>query len=146
MLIASSCKKGSDTTTPTTQSTIQWSLSGTSYIGASSSYFLSSLLALDANRNYVSVDFNSKYYTSTSRPVAASYTVLKYGGTATAANQCVVEVGNQASTTPYYSTGKMGDVVTISLSSTGKLIASFTNITVSDGTTTKTVSGTIQEQ
>lgn len=140
-----SCKKDSDST-PAIPSIGTWTLNSTSYTGVSSQYFLSSFLALDTKNNTLSIDFNGAFYNASKKPISGSYTVLKYGGTATSANQCVISAGNQSSTTPFRSTGKSGDVVTISVSSTGKLSASFANITVSDGTTTTTVSGSIQEQ
>ena len=62
---------------------------------------------------------------------------------------CSIQVGNiYDATRPlgYLSTGKAGDKVILTVSGTGKLTTSFSNITVTDGTTIKTVSGTLMEE
>jgi len=139
-----SCKKSSDSPPATTTS--QWTFNGGTYTDKITSYVESTneLFANDNNGNFVRVFFSSIGKPSKS----GTLTVLDYATTFTNATQCSLQVGNLYGTNPIQplSTGKAGDVVILTVSSSGKLTASFSAITVTDGTTEKTVSGKIIEQ
>ena len=57
-------------------------------------------------------------------------------------NDCSIDVQTVTPSTIYSSTGKTGDVVNLTISD-GKLNAAFTGVTVSNGTTTTTSTGTV---
>lgn len=139
-----SCKKSTTNTPPIALS--EWTYNGITYKDSSAVYFASSseLLASDNNGNYVRIILSA----ITKPTTGSTLTVINYVTGFSNAIQCTVHVGNSFSSNPIqpYSIGKAGDVVTLSVSSSGKLTATFTNISVKDGSITKTVSGTIVEQ
>ncbi len=137
------CKK-SGGSTPTTASS-QWAFNGATFKDANTIYSSNSneLFASDNNGNFVRV-----FFSTVTKPISSgNLTVLDYAATFTNNSQCSMQVGNVNGPQPQpLSTGKSGDAVILTVSSSGKLTASFTNISVQDGSTTKTVSGTLVEQ
>ncbi len=135
---------------PAVAATSQWTFNGHSYkvTGASFDDFFHTLTASDdagavGGGNYVDVLFGSVV-----RPTnSGTLTVVNVDATANPSN-CVVEVGNIYDIAGHASTGMAGDNVAVTVSSTGKLTATFSNITVTagpTGTDTLHVSGTIIE-
>lgn len=149
-LTSFSCKK-SKTDTPTVILS-QWTFDGKTYKVTDASYDYSSneLIASDdagavGGGNFVKVTFGS----ATKPSGSTTLTVVDFGAPSNPSN-CDIQVGNIYDATrplAYISTGKAGDKVNLTVSSTGKLTVSFSNITVFDrGSTTKTVSGILVEQ
>ena len=137
------CKKSSESQPPT-QSKSQWTYDGKTYTATDAGYNENSneLIASDTNGNFVRVFFGS-----IGKPTASAHlVVLNYADPFTGPSQCSLQVGNMYNTTVQpLSTGKAGDTVFLIVSPSGKLSASFSNISVLDGTTTKTVSGALAE-
>jgi hypothetical protein len=127
-------KKNADSNSTT------WTFNGKTYTASTAGYDsagLSGLLdAQDAAGNGISIGFNSH------PRVNGTYILSKNGlGSGFPANNCSLSVfGNNSPN--YISTGKPGDVVNVTISN-GKLHATFSNITIENGTDTTTVSGTI---
>jgi len=139
-----SCKKSSDSTPAT--ATSQWTFNGGTYTDKNASYVESTneLFAFDNNGNFVRV-----FFSSIGKPtISGNLTVLNYTANFTNASQCSLQVGNLYGSNPIQplSTGKAGDIVILTVSTSGKLTATFSTITVTDGTTEKTVSGKLIEQ
>jgi hypothetical protein len=92
--------------------------------------------------NFIAIDFGSVL-----KPTGSTtLNVVDFSAQQNASN-CVIAVGNVYDTKYYISTGKSGDKVTLTVTSSGKLKATFSNVTVSNdfGATTTTVSGTLIE-
>jgi hypothetical protein len=139
--------------TPAALATSHWTFNGKSYKVTTGSYDATSnsLIAADdagavGGGNYVRVLFGSVVRPSTSITLTAVSI-----DTPPDPSNCTVQVGNIYDT--YYinghvSDGKTGDNVAVTVSPTGKLSASFSNISVTNGPTgtdTLTVSGMIVE-
>lgn len=143
------CNKSDGVTT--SKATSQWTFDGKTFKVTDASYDYSSntLTAADdggsvGGGNFIKVTFGS----ATKPSKSATLTVVDFAATSNPTN-CDIQVGNVYDATrplAYLSTGKVGDKVDLTVSSTGKLSVSFSNITVFDrGSTTKTVSGTLTE-
>ena len=148
-LISPSCKKSSDS--KSTGATSQWTFNGVTYKVTNASYesTTNELLANDDPGAVGSGNFVRVFFWSAAKPTGSvALTVVDYATSTPDPSTCSIQVGNVYGTNPaqYLSTGKAGDKVTLTVSSTGKLTASFSGITVSDGTTLKTVSGTLIEE
>jgi len=145
ILLFGSCKKHSSDPPPSSTAS-QWTFDGATHTTSTAGYESNSneLFANDTAGNFVRVLFSSLDKPTSSKHLV----VLDYSASFTNANQCMLQVGNLYSSNPIQplSTGKAGDSVFLSVSYSGKLTASFSNISVSDGTTTKTVSGKLIEQ
>jgi len=135
------CSKSSSSSGATTATSSQWTLKGTTYNGLATSYNTSSglgiLTSADAAGNSITVTFYSHPATN------GTYTVSD----AANSNDCSINVQTYANNASviYSSTSKAGDNVNLIISG-GKLKATFTNVTVSNGTTTTTTSGTVIQQ
>ncbi len=149
-LVFFGCSKSKTDTPAVTLS--QWTFDGKTYKVTDASYDYSSneLLAADdagavGGGNFVKVTFGS----ATKPSGSTTLTVVDFGASSDPSN-CEIQVGNIYDATrplAYISTGKAGDKVNLTVSSTGKLTVSFSNITVFDrGSTTKTVSVTLIEE
>jgi len=128
-----SCKKNDPTANK--PPTSQWSFDSTVHNGVST-YFITSvdLISLDSFSNAVDVYFpvtptSNGTYTVTANPPRNG--------------QCIVGISENSDS--YTSIGSPGDTVTVTVSA-GKVTAAFSNISVSDGYATKTVSGTLIQQ
>ena len=148
-LISISCKKSSTSSSATAMS--QWTFNGTTYKVSNTSYESGSneLFANDDGGAVGGGNFIRVFFWSATKPTGnVSLTVVDYGTATPNPANCSIQVGNIYGSNPtqYLSTGKAGDKVNLTVFSNGKLSASFSNITVSDGATVKTVSGTIIEQ
>ena len=149
LLIA--CKKGSDLTPPT--ATSQWTFNGATYKVTNGSYesYSNELLANDDAGKVGGGNFVRILFGAITKPTT-SITLKVVDITATSnPSNCVIQTGNVYDASHplgYLSTGKAGDIVTLHVSKAGMLTATFSNIVVSgyDGTTSKTVSGTLIEQ
>ena len=127
----------------------EWTFNGTTFKVEDAYYDDASniLLASDdagavGGGNYVSVLFGSLL-----KPTGSTtLTVANFGATSYPSN-CEIHVGSFYGASQFYSTGKSGDKAILTVSSSGKLKVTFSNITVSAGSvaTTKTVSGTLIE-
>lgn len=146
-LTSFSCKKSSDSTPLV--ATSKWTFNGVTY-KVTDAWYESSSSYLEASDdpgvvgggNFVRVVFGAF-----TKPAASTSLTVVQDGLQSDPSNCGIEVGDYYGAT-YYSTGKAGDKVTLSVSSSGKLTTSFSNITISadGGTTTKTVSGNLIEQ
>jgi hypothetical protein len=98
------------------------------------------LVSAAVGGNLISVIFYS-------HPAANGTYVVTNGGIPAAGAYCQIQVYTYIGTTAtlYTSTGKTGDKVNLTISA-GKITVSFTNITVSVGSTSSTVSGTVIQQ
>jgi hypothetical protein len=134
-IILFGCKKSTPPTVTTTSATTQWTIDGITFKGIST-YFVSAadLFSSDSSGNAIDV------YFSAIPTVNATYTVTALPPSA---GQCIVGA-DLISSDSYTSTGVSGDKVTVTVSG-GKVTASFTNITMSDGSVTKTVTGTVAQ-
>lgn len=148
-LVFFGCKKSSNSTPAL--ATSQWTFDGKTYKVTDASYE-SSTNELFANDDPGAVgggNFVRVFFWSAAKPTGSvSFTVVDYATSTPDPSTCSIQVGNVYGTNPtqYLSTGKAGDKVTLTVSSTGKLSTSFSGITVTDGTTVKTVSGSLIEQ
>jgi len=144
-LTSFSCKKSSDSKSTGAKS--QWTFEGITYKVTNASYESNSneLFASDDPGAVGGGNFVRVFFWSVTKPTGSvTLTVVDYATSTPDPSTCSIQVGNMYGTNPtqYLSTGKAGDKVT----GTGKLTTSFSNITVSDGTTIKTVSGTLIEE
>lgn len=139
------CKKSGNAKTQSSE----WTFSGTTfkvddahYDDGSNDLFASDDFGAVGGGNYVNVSFGSIL-----KPTGSTtLTVVNFGAPSNPSN-CEIHVGNTYATAQSYSTGKSGDKAILTVSSSGKLKVTFSNITVSSngGATTKTVSGTLIE-
>ena len=152
-LISINCKKSSNSASGDTTS--QWTFNGTTYKVSNTSYESGSneLFANDDGGAVGGGNFIRVFFWSATKPTGnVSLTVVDYGTATPNPANCSIQVGNLYDVSRpagWLSTGKAGDKVTLTVSSTGKLTVSFSNITVLEsgvGGTTKIVSGTIVEQ
>jgi hypothetical protein len=146
-LIFFGCKKDSNSTGSGTKST--WTFNGVTYNVTNGSFESSSneLMASDDASAAGGGNFIRVFFWSATKPTTnATLTVVDYATATTNPTTCSIQVGNIYGANPlqYLSRGTAGDKVTLTVSG-GKLTAAFSNITVKDGTNTKTVSGTIVE-
>ena len=147
-----SCKKSGNSASVTAMS--QWTFNGTTYKVSNASYEASSneLLANDDPGAVGGGNFIRVFFWSATKPTGnVLLTVVDYGTATPNPANCSIQVGNLYDVSRpagWLSTGKAGDKVTLTVSSTGKLTVSFSNITVLEsgvGGTTKIVSGTVIE-
>jgi hypothetical protein len=139
------CSKSSGSASSTTNGPSQWTLKGTTYTGLVTGYNdtssgLGILVSAAAAGNTLSIIFYS-------HPAANGAFMVTNGGVTAPGTQCMIQVGvyNNNTYDIFTSTGKTGDQVNLTISG-GKIKVSFTNITVSDNTTTSTVSGNLTQQ
>ncbi len=142
-LLFLSCKKSSES--PATTS--EWTYNGNTFKdGVIAGYDDSSneLFASNNQGNFVRVFFSTPLKPTKS----GTLTVLDYVTPFTNATQCYLQVGSIYGSNPIQplSIGKAGDIVSLTVASSGKLTASFTNISVRDSVTIRTVSGKLIEQ
>lgn len=133
------CSKSNSGSTATTAST-QWTLNGVTYKGISTGYNdtttgLGILVSVDAKGNYLSVIFYSH--------PSANGTYVVTNGSPYPANSVEIQmyVYNGSTGEIYSSTGKTGDQLNLTITG-GKIKVSFTDVTMSYGSTTTTGSGT----
>jgi hypothetical protein len=130
------CGKSSSGSTGTTVTSSQWTLNGTTYKGIISGYDTASSLGIlnstDASGNSITIIFYSHPETN------GTYTVSD----AANSNDCTIDVQTISPSVIYTSTGKTGDIVNLTISG-GKLNAAFTGVTVANGGTTTTTTGTV---
>lgn len=131
-----SCTKGNAVPISTT-----WAFNGMAFKTAITVYdsggsALSLLSAVDSLGNGIAIEFNSH-----PRINGTYMPTYYYFGTGFPTNNCMLSVLKIPLPT-YYSTGKQGDTINLTISG-GKLQATFSNITIGNGTDTTTVSGTI---
>jgi len=118
-----------------------WAFNGTTYTAVTTDYITSDNFSLlggtDARGNYVDIAFNS-------HPVTNGIYNLTYDhlSSADSSTNCSITVGNNNSSYQYNSTGKSGEIVTVTFNN-GKIQASFNHITVADARDTTIVSGVI---
>jgi len=148
-LISLNCKKNSNSTPAVAKS--QWTFNGITYKVTNASYesTTNELFANDDPGAVGGGNFVRVFFWSAAEPTGSvTLTVVDYTTSIPDPSTCSIQVGNVYGTNPtqYLSTGKAGDKVTLTVSSTGKLTTSFSGITVTDGTTIKTVSGTLVEE
>jgi hypothetical protein len=144
-LLFAGCSKSNAASNTSTGGVNQWTLKGTTYKGLSSRYddtssALAILTSADAGGNLISVIFYS-------HPSASGTYTVTNGGISSAGAYCLIQefVYANNTSTIYSSTGKTGDMLNITITG-GKLKVSFTNVTMSDNTTTTTSSGTVAQQ
>ncbi len=125
-----SCNK-TDPATNTATST-QWTIDGTTHKGIATYFITTDLFSADSVSNTIHV------YFSTLPPANGTYTVTALPP---GSGQCIVGA-DLVNSDSYTSVGVPGDKVTVTVTG-NKITAGFSNITISDGTTTKKVSGTI---
>ena len=140
MLLAASCRKQSPTNV---EAISQWTFSGVTYKGTAKSYPLSSTFeSVGTTGNYISI----KFYYSFFPKKAGTYTVKKLPQDT---SQCSIVAG-ELNTIPIgdYTSLDSTLTVAITVSSTGKLSATFSGIVLSNLNNTKTaiVSGILVEQ
>ena len=120
-----------------------WTYNGTTYkaigTGYDSVYSMAILGGPDATGNYINIDLNSHPGVSGVFNVVSSRLDLGTGS-----SNCTVSVGNNNSAYGYGTVGKTGDKVNLTVSG-GRYSATFSNITITNGTDTTTVSGTVAE-
>ena len=147
-----SCKKSNNPTSST--ATSQWIFDGKTYTvtGANYDFGSNELVANDDPGAVGGGNFIKIFFWSAAKPSGSTnLTVVDYATSTPNPATCSVQVGNTYDVTrptAYLSTGKAGDKVVLTISSSGKLTTTFSNLTVTDhlSTTPKTVSGTIVEQ
>lgn len=132
-------KSNSGSTTPSGSTT--WTLNGVNYTAAVTAYNdtstgLGILLATDVKGDFISIIFFS-------HPAANGQYVVTSDGTGQA-NGCQIQVAVYSGGVSqiYTSTGKTGDMVTVTIKN-GKLTAACTGVTVAYNNTNATVSGTV---
>ena len=141
-ILSLSCKKSSDA--PPASTTSEWTYDGVTHT-STSLWYDESLHRLYATDNYDY--FIIVYLGSQVKPTAnAHLAVIKFGEVFTDASQCYAQVGNTGLPNQTRTTGKVGDSVMLTVSASGKLTASFSNITVTDGANLKPLSGTLREK
>ena len=119
----------------------EWVFNGTDYKAQNTGYdtlLVTGLLSgADSAGNYIDILFNS-------HPTAnAIFTVTRDEvGVGFPSSNCSVTVGNNYLFNTYISTGKSGETVSLTIIH-GKFHASFTNITITNGSDTTTLSGTV---
>jgi hypothetical protein len=146
MLLSSSCKKDKPAAT---EPKSQWKVGENSYKGYAKSYpWVSNFSATDsigqygiANGNYIAIDFYFGHMPTKS----GTYTVR---GLLTDTTQCRVTASNTNTGSTDYTSVDATSEVSITVSSAGKLTASFSGIVLSNNTNTKTktASGVLVEQ
>ena len=136
LLVFVSCSKKNANSNSTT-----WTFNGKTYSASTAVYDTADVYGLldaqdAAGNNGITIGFNSN------PTVNGTYIVTKgVLGPGYPANNCALHVfGNSSG--DYISTGKPGEVVNVTISN-GKIHASFSNITIADGSDTTTVSGTV---
>ena len=143
-LLFVSCKKNNDGSPYKAKS--RWTFDSVTHTATSASYEENSneLFAYDTSGNFIRVFFSSGVKPTQN----AHLVVLDYAATFTNFSQCSLQVGNMYDSNPIQplSTGKPGDTVVLTISLSGKLTAAFSDISVSNGSIIKTVSGTLVEQ
>jgi hypothetical protein len=124
--------------------TSQWSLNGVTYTGVSTGYNdtttgLGILVTVDAKGNYLSIVFYSH------PTVSGTYVVTN--GSPYPANSVQIQMYTYSGGIGkiYGSTGKTGDQLDLTINN-GKVKVSFTDITLANGSTTATGSGTAAQQ
>jgi hypothetical protein len=116
-----------------------WTFNGNTYKTTSAGYYSSGpvwfINGQDSAANGINIAFNP-------RPtINGTYIVRDNSmGSAFPADNCILSVYNNF--TNYISTGKPGDIINVTISD-GNLQATFSNITIENGTDTTTVSGTV---
>ncbi|MDB5198052.1 MAG: hypothetical protein JWO92_15 [Chitinophagaceae bacterium] len=145
-----SCSKSSDSTHAT--ATSQWTFEGKTFTVTGAHYESGSneLVANDDPGAVGGGNIIKIFFWSAAKPSGnITLSVVDYATSTPNPSTCSIQVGNlydATRPTAYLSTGKAGDKVILTISSSGKLTASFSNISVTDYRTTKTVSGTIVEE
>jgi hypothetical protein len=154
ILFACACKKSSDPVPAGPES--KWTFDGSAYKATGAEYSIYSELWVServeynvARGHYVGIKFAS----ITKPAKSATLTIPKdfiFGGISPDTATCYLTTGNldDVANYEYRPIGKDGDKVILTVSSTGKLTASFSNISVSKdgGASVKLVSGTIIEK
>jgi hypothetical protein len=134
--VFSSCSKKNAVSDP--DSTV-WTFNGNTYKTTSGGYDSSGpvwiINAQDTAANGINIAFNP-------RPTMNGTYIVRDNsiGTAFPTNNCILSVYNNF--TNYVSIGKPGDIINVTISE-GNLHATFSNITIENGTDTTTVSGTV---
>jgi hypothetical protein len=120
-----------------------WAFHGTTYTAVNIDYYANTGIALlggtDANGNYINIFFNTQ-------PVTNGIFNVTDGklGSGYSSSNCSVIVGNNNSSYQYTSTGKPGETVSLTFNS-GKMQASFNNITIADAHDTTIVTGVVTQ-
>jgi hypothetical protein len=119
-----------------------WAFNGTTYTAVTTDYYNSSpdlalLGGTDAKGNYINIYFNSHPATDGIFNVTDNKL-----GSGDSSSYCFLIVGNNNSSYQYISTGKSGETVSLSFNS-GKMQATFNNITIEDAGDTTIVSGVV---
>jgi hypothetical protein len=137
------CSKSNSGST-TTSSTSQWTLNGVTYKGVTTGYNdtssgLGILVSVDAKGNFLSVIFYSH--------PSASGTYVVTDGSPIPANSVQIQmyVYTGSAGVIYTSTGKTGDQLNLTITDE-KVKVSFTDITLANGSTMATGSGTALQQ
>jgi hypothetical protein len=137
------CSKNNSSST-TTPSTTQWTLNGVTYKGVLTGYNdtssgLGILVSVDAKGNSLSVIFFSH--------PSADGTYVVTNGSAIPANSVYIQMYlyNGSAGEIYTSTGKAGDQLNLTITN-AKIKVSFTGITLANGPTMATGSGTALQQ
>lgn len=141
LMIIYSCKKS----TPSAPDAIvnQFTFKGTTYKGTGAEFIYDGtfstykLAIIDSVYNYIYLAFK------TIPTVNKVYTLSQYLSPLDP-SACFIKVIPAAPSLNYNSTGLAGNTVNVTISG-GKVVASFSNVSVSDGTTTTTVSGTLTQ-
>ncbi len=136
LLVFVSCSKKNVNSNSTT-----WTFNGKEYSTTTAGYDSANVYGLldaqdPAGNNGITIGFNS-------HPIVNGTYVVTPGvlGPGYPANNCALHVFSNSSG-DCLSTGKPGDVVNVTITN-GKIHASFSNITIQNGSDTTTVSGTI---
>jgi hypothetical protein len=136
LLVFVSCSKKNVNANSTT-----WTFNGKTYSASTADYDTADVYGLlnaqdPGGNNAITIGFNSN-------PTVNGAYVVTRGvlGPGYPANNCALHVFAN-STGDYISIGKPGDVVNVTISN-GKIHASFSDITIENGSDTTTVSGTI---
>ena len=139
------CKKNT-TSTPDPKS--HWTFDGIEYKGYAMSHPLGNVF--DASEGYLGNSSNLGLIVSIrfSSGVPTKSVILKVKKGASDNSECAVSAGFYGSNSQEYTSSDGGEEVTITVSSSGKLTASFSNISLSSygGATTKMLSGVLIEQ
>jgi hypothetical protein len=130
------CSKSNENITPST-----WTYNDTTYMAVTirldSLTGMSTLGGTDAKGNYVNIIFSS--FPTTNAIFNVTNNTL---GPGNSSSNCFITVGNSGWVYGYTSTGKSGETVILTFNS-GKMQASFNNITIANGSDTTSITGSV---
>jgi hypothetical protein len=135
-----SCKKSDPGSASTTQNLSTWTINGTAYSGDSSYVEYQNIGSYNKNSYATATGYTYISLSFANVPAAGTYTVIAGSNIPTGNTQVALEAG--VGNNDYLSTGATGDKITVTISG-GKVVASFSNISVIQNGTTVKLSGTI---